>query len=263
MLPYQELKNSIKEKGYISIPVHISKDEFETAISSFFSFLALPLEVKKEIYLKLRPNERGSEVGYMRYLKSEGKTDDREYFHYHEFAEKSFLEKRKEIKELDELLRNMKFIYDKAVEVLDVIAEPFEKEFPGFCDKLFLKNRPNEFYLRFLKYDHAQPGEFLAKGHYDRGTCTIALSESAPGLRLGKNTQSLKEVEHSEGQAIFFPSLGFRHITSPEFIPTWHDVVQKERDMYSSDTSRWAIVFFADAVDLPSITYEEAHTPME
>lgn len=254
-IAYAELEQELKEKCHAVVPFRVSHKEFQEAIDVFVKFLALPLETKEKIHFKIRPEDRGTEVGYRRYLRDEGQTDNREYVHYHRLAEERFAEKRRQIPELDELLRSMKRIHDEAVGTVHQIMLALDERFPGISNKI------ENHYLRFLKYDRAKPGEFLAKGHYDRGSCTLALAESAPGLRMGVDDQHLKEIVHHEGEALFMPGLKFSLITSGEFVPTWHDVVQKGDDAYSDDIARWAIVLFADAKDMPIITYDEAHTP--
>ena len=102
-------------------------------------------------------------------------------------------------------------------------------------------------------------GDFLAKAHYDRGALTLALAESSPGLRLGENEEKLEEIVHKDRSLIFMPSLRFNKVTSKEFTPTWHDVIQKKSERVNSQVSRWAIVFFADIQSDIIPTYEEAH----
>lgn len=261
-LSFDDIKRSIKERSHAPVPFPLRKKDFAAAIDTFVAFLQLPLEVKEKIYFRVTEEGRGSEVGYRRYRRDEGQTDNREYFHYHAYAEERFTDARAEYKELDLMMNAMRPIYAAAVETLKQVITAFDTRFPGLYDRFFNPDNVEGFYLRFLKYDRARPGEFLAKGHYDRGTCTLALTESSPGLRTGSNDQDLKEVVHKEGEALFMPALHFQTITSSDFPPTWHDVVQRGEDVYSDDIARWAIVFFADYRNASrTITYEEAHTP--
>ncbi len=263
MSSYNALERQLNEQAYAVVPFSVTKAEMQRAIDVFLAFLALPLETKERAYFKIRPEGRGSEVGYKRYRRDEGQTDNREYFHYHRFAEERFAAARIEIPELDALLRVMKPIYDAAAQAFERALLSFEPNFPGIHQKFFSETQPGDFYLRFLAYDRAASGEFLAKGHYDRGCCTLALAESAPGLRIGKDNQHLAPVVHQEGQALFFPGLKFPDATSSAFVPAWHDVVQKGRDAYDDRVARWAIVFFADPAEMSAASYEDAHTSRE
>lgn len=262
MFSVNDFHTQIHKNGYSHIPFSVSHVQFQEAIETFFNFLALPYETKKLFYFKIRPDDRGSEVGYNRYRREEGKTDNREYFHYHPLAREHFKEGINKEPTLRKLIDVMEIIYDEASRTLLEVMSSFEKEYPGITGKYFSKETHSNFYLRFLKYDVDTPGAFLAKGHYDRGSCTLALSESAPGLRLGYSDTDLREVEHTSNEAIFMPGLTFHEVTSEKFSPIWHDVLQKSTDTYNEDTARWAVVFFADTLEISPITYEEAHTPI-
>jgi len=257
---FEELKRQIRDKQYAAVPFPVSHQIFEDSMNVFIEFLRLPQEVKDAVYFQVEPGARGTEVGYKLYKRDLGNKDNREYFHYHGAAEERFKADAERIPELKRLLEVMRPIHASASEALSGVMNQFETAFPGIHDKFFPKENFPRFYLRFLKYDRLTPGEFLAKGHYDRGSCTLALAESAPGLRMGLNEQSLLEVVHDEGQALFMPGLKFPEITSDEFPPTWHDVIQKTEDGYRQDIARWAIVFFADCSSMKDITYEQAHT---
>lgn len=261
MPSFPDLERQLQEQAHAAVSFPMTHAEFRQVMETFMAFLALPLEIKEPLFFKVRPEDRGSEVGYKRYRRDDGQTDNREYFHYHRLAEERFGAARSELAELDALLHAMKRVHDEAVRALAGVISAFDDRFPGIHRKFFAEDRPGNFYLRFLKYDRAKPGEFLAKGHYDRGSCTLALAESAPGLRMGVDDLHLKEVAHREGEALFFPGLTFSDVTSPEFVPTWHDVVQKDDDAYNDEIARWAIVLFADPADMPIVTYDEAHTP--
>ena len=260
-LTCDELITQLHDQCHATVPFPIRRTEFQDAINQFLAFLALPLEVKESIYFKINPDDRGSEVGYRKYLRNEGQTDNREYVHYHQKAEEAFQVIRKTVPEFDALLHAMKRIYDQASLTLEEALQTLERRFPGMYTAYFPEDGQHHFYLRFLKYDRAAPGEFLAKGHYDRGGVTLALAESAPGLRMGLDDAHLQEVAHEDGYALLMPGLLFPNVTAGTIPATWHDVIQKGEDAYSNDIARWAIVFFADAQKMTGITYEQAHTP--
>ena len=87
----------------------------------------------------------------------------------------------------------------------------------------------------------------------------MALAESAPGLRIGKDSESLRLVQRKDRLAIFMPGIHFPNLTNGDFVPAWHDAVSQDGD--TSSEARWAIVFFANAYRLRLPTFEEAHTP--
>lgn len=259
---FQEISTEIKAKQYVAVPFPLSHQELRDAIDVFIVFLALPQEIKEPIYFKVEPSNRGTEVGYKRYKRDLGNTDNREYFHYHALAEERFTDHISRIPELSQLMDVMRPIYQAAAETFREIVQRFETQFPGLQDRFFPKDSFSHFYLRFLKYDRLNPGDFLAKGHYDRGDCTLAIAESAPGLRMGLNADTVQLVKHDDGKALFMPGLKFSTLTSAEFPPTWHDVVQQDADGFRDDIARWAIVFFCDHELITDVSYEDAHTPV-
>jgi isopenicillin N synthase-like dioxygenase len=260
-MTFETISKSIQSQHYVPIDFPLRKEDFEAAINVFMRFLDLPMDVKKPLYFKIDPEDRGTEVGYKRYLRDTGQTDNREYVHYHPAAETGFADVRQDIVELDMMLNAMKKVYGLAKSELQKVMREFDTQYPAIYNQYFPQDKQERLYLRFLKYDRAMPGDFLAKGHYDRGGCTLALAESAPGLHIGTDTEDMQPVYHKEGQALFFPGIRFPELTSNDFIPSWHAVIQKSEDVYSDTVARWAIVLFADPQEMSKVTYEEAHTP--
>ena len=258
-----KIKNELKERSYTEVQFNLPKEELNKAATAFLEFLKLPEELKEKIYFQIVPNNRGYKVGYEKTQREYGDTDNKELFQYNEYAEEAFKELIDTKKEIAEFFKSTRKIYEEAKSVMDTIIKLFDKEFPGLHKKFFPEDTKPYFYLRFLKYNATNKGNFLAKGHYDRGSCTLALAESAPGLRIGKNDINLSEVKHKEKTAFFILGINFKKITSEELLPSWHDVVQKSEDCYSKEIARWAIVFFADPVGINNDTYEEAHTPIK
>lgn len=132
---------------------------------------------------------------------------------------------------------------------------------PGLSEFFLPPDREPLILLRLLAYERMEPGDFLAKGHYDRGACTLAIAESAPGLRIGKAPEDLKEVTREPGTVLFFPGLILQESTGPELAPSWHDVIQKEEHVLNDKTARWAIVGFLGAWNQRNLSWQETHDP--
>ena len=258
-----DMINRLVSKNYMSVTFPLSHKHFCLAAESFLDFLTLPDDVKNSFYHKIDPRDRGSAVGYVLKARHKGDLDNKEYFHYHPIAEEEFLSSlANPDPRIHVFFGYARTIHYLASLCLSEILRELEGRFPGLRTQFFPEKGHPHFYLRFLKYATSTTGDFLAAGHYDRGGCTLALSESAPGLRIGKDDRSLEEVVHTDKTALFFPAVHFDAMTSPELRPAWHDVIQKQEDRYSDSVARWAVVFFADAVEFAGRTkLEEAHTP--
>lgn len=259
---FQEIKNQLQEKTFAEIPLSLKKETIDEAVKSFMDFLALPQEIKKTYLYRILPQDRGSEVGYNFRERKLGNTDDREYVHYHEDAEKGFTEARKQQPELDALLTAMKPIYRESLKVAKKVIAEFEHEFPGISNKFFPEQVPPKCYLRLVAYNRHEPGDFLAIGHYDRGSYTLALAESSPGLRIGTSPEKVTPVTHKPEQAFFFPGIRFSEVTNNTYVAGWHDVIQKASDAFSDKYTRWALVLFIDSQEMTYVTWEQAHTPL-
>lgn len=259
----EELLSRLERDYFCPCPITITEEEISKAVEAFINFISLPNHLITPLLYRLNDQDRGSEVGYNNRRRSEGKTDDRDYFHYHSAAEEGFKQERQSIPELDRLLRAMKPIYEQATDSVKAIFRLFDQKFPGTYEKVFDGKRPDNLYLRLVAYKRHNVGDFLAIGHYDRGGCAFALAESAPGLRIGPNPDKLRPVEHVRGEGLFFPGIRFDELTGGNFVPAWHDVIQKEQDDFSSDWTRWALVMFIDHHKMQYVTYEEAHRPVE
>lgn len=265
MLTYEKILADIKRQNYVEAPLAISKIGLEKSAQAFIDFLGLDQVIQDKFTIMIDKEDRGSNAGYVRKHKSKGDSDNKEYFHYRGLTEKllrGVIEEYKANFKIQNFLVLSKKVFEAGLETLSSIISVIDQRHKGIYDKIFKRNPERFICLRFVKYDVAGDCEFLATPHYDRGSCALAMAESAPGLRIGKNEQDIKEVLRNGNMAIFMPAFTFhRDIESEDFTPAWHDVVQKSADTYSENIARWAIVLFADVSSGGSISYEEAHTP--
>ena len=258
----EHLRESVAEKNFATLPFPLSYKELCVAMEHFFEFLALPLESKQKFRLYIDPDDPESMVGYMERKQKKGDLDEKEYFHYNRYAEAGFADHVKTVGEkATRFLNSAARVYEGAEAEAKKIIFDLEKEYPGIRERFLPPGVHPHFYLRFLKYSVQGKGNFLAGGHYDQGAFTLALAESAPGLRIGLNQSKLQAVEHHDGHAVFMPGLQLHVFTSDEFIPAWHDVVQRGEDVLSDDAARWSMVFFVDPVRKVQTTWEERHKP--
>lgn len=259
------LLRDLATKNYSAVPFPLSHEDIERAVGAFFDYLTLPEETKTAMLGK-RPTDVVSDVGYV-CTKGEadqeyGRKDFKEYFHYHPDAEVMFAQYAKDPK-VRALFDEAAVIYQEAGAAVEEVIRSLTDEFPDIHEMFFPKDKPMERILRFLKYDNRGEGQFLARGHYDRGGCTLALAESAPGLRIGKDEASLTPIVHQDKTAIFMPSFHFSALTDGKILPAWHDVVQASGDTVSSSAARWAVVYFVNAPGLEMPSSKETHVPVK
>src|SRR3989338_7893813 len=268
---FHHLKKGVCERNHAFVPFPLSQNDFNTAVSHFFEFLTLPDNLKNQFQSNIIPEDEKSFVGYIKRKRqkqvdaatSEAFYDQKEYFHYNRYAETDF---RDLIEAGDERVQTFfesaRVVYERAEGIAAHIIGEFDEAFPGFKEKFMPEGINPHFYLRFLRYYTTGKGSFLAKGHYDQGGYTLALAESAPGLRIGKKQESLQEIVHTDGYAVFMPGLQLRLFTSDEFTPAWHDVVQRADDKPNKKTARWAVVFFVDPIHKIKTRWEDRHRPL-
>ncbi len=130
--------------------------------------------------------------------------------------------------------------------------------------------------LRFIAY-HPNDG-LLAKGHFDRSVCTLAIGESHEGLRITKGENgltvdcdeaymkgledTLQPVSHQPGEAKFFLGAGWNRLpdqfkSGNHDLPLgWHDVIESDKKV-SETVMRWAIVQFCN----PRVEFPDYNVP--
>ncbi len=265
---FDALVAELQEKHHAEVPFKLSRNTLEAAAESFFGFLSIPQQEKEALHFFMRPEDRQG-IGYVRKSGAEdevGRTDFKEYFHYHpKFKERFANHAAYTRKETQLFIQAADEIHTEAVAAMKAILEIMSVEFPQLYKDFFISSEDYIEYsaIRFLKYEPSGKGNFLARAHYDRGCTTLALAESAPGLRIGRDDDGLRAVEHKDNVALFMPAYQLPSLTDERFNPAWHDVVQASENVYKENAARWAIVFFADAASAIVPTKEASHTPIK
>lgn len=252
-----------RKQHFAQVPAHgLTSAYLGDAAQSFFAFLDLPEDAKRAICRTLPGEDHRIDIGYMRRrADNDPDAEEKMYFHYHPEVDELFA---REIESAGEraqtFLTHARHVWDTTIDIAkDAVAE-FETEWPGTKMRFFPPDKTPHLVIRFLAYHAKGEGNFLARAHYDRGTFTIALGESAPGLRIG-TPENLKEVEHQEGHVVIMPGTNFSMDVAKEIEPAWHDVVQRSEAQLNRDTARWAVVGFFDVIDKQYIPIEATHVP--
>jgi len=261
MPPVDSIVAEIAREHVAHVPFPLSHAELSDAAEKYMAFLDLPDEVKQSFSVKGGFEHNYGVLGY-KDRRNELGMDKKEFFHYHPGIEEYFSDNPHRTKPaVHSFIEAARALDAAAASTLRTLLGVLSQKYPRAQDEYFSGNNRRTL-LRFLKYDVAGKGNFLAKAHYDSGGCTLALAESAPGLRVGTVSEDLKPVSHTDHTALFMPGLYFHEVTDTTFHPVWHDVIQTEENTHSETTARWAIVFFADGEsqkERPS--REEVYTP--
>ncbi len=258
----ERVVGDLQRRGFSPVPFPLTREQLERAANAFLDFIALPLDTKTRFTGMAFPGDRGSVVGYAKKQKAADVRDDnKEYVHYNEHFERFFVALLGTHPVIDAFVAEARIVYDAAKDTLGHILDALEEYRPGIKQEFMTPGTLPRFYLRFIKYDHVGRDGTIAKGHYDRGALTLAIAESAPGLRIGTE-ESLTEIVHQEQQAVLFPGEAIEKVFDSTVIkPAWHDAIQKDDKQVRPGVARWAIVFFGDLLNQPEYSWEQAHTP--
>lgn len=259
MIKYEYIEQSLKEQFYVNVPFPIDSSVIDAAVEAFFKFLKEPDEVKEHIDFTISPKHRRGDIGFKhRDPNDHIYNDSKDFFHYHPALLEKYDSFIKEHPVLADFLEKAHPIWDLTYKTVSNIMTAFDAHYPGAYDKIF-KAKNVHVVVRFLKYNWQSSGKYLAKPHYDAGSCTLAIAESCPGLRIGSNPNDLREVMHLPGNAIFMLSSNFKTVMDADFSAGWHDVVQMDETLIGKPFARWAVVAFIEAHDVEALPRTETH----
>jgi len=251
---------TLKEKPYLQVDFPIPRPQLEEAMTSFLKFLDLPDAIKTHIDFTVAPLHRRGDIGFKHRDPQEGLyNDSKDFFHFHPAIFERYSEFIKANPVVQDFMLKAKPIWDATYEVTHRIMQFIDKRFPGSSAKIFETNEPH-IMVRFLKYNWAVSGKYLAKPHFDAGSFTLAIAESCPGLRIGKGPGDLEVVDHKEGHTIFMVSSNFKKVLdTDDFSPGWHDVIQMNETQIGKPFARWAIVAFIEGANVEALPRSETH----
>lgn len=259
-LNLQEITESLEKKYYVNVPFPIEKAAIDEAVSAFFKFLEEPDSVKSYIDFTIAPNHRRGDVGFRHREENQHiYSDNKDFFHYHPAIFENHNDFLLAHPAVNEFMLKAKPIWELVYQTISEIFTLFEQKFPGCHHKIFKAQHPH-ILLRFLRYQWQTSDKYLAKPHFDSGSFTLAIAESEPGLRIGRDPQTLTPVEHKVGNAIFMCSSNFKKvIDSDQFSAGWHDVIQLDETLIGKACARWAVVAFIEAAGVEALPQTETH----
>lgn len=251
----RDIEEQWATRCYAELPWAYSRIDLLRAVAAFQEFLTLPQEVKQSCHRKLFAGDRGSDIGYKRCQRVDGKLDDKELFHVSRHAADFFGDHQHTT--VQRFLRQALPLYGYAETMMRAVTSLFDFRFPGIGERCFPHGKFAHCYLRFVQYPATTGGNALAHGHFDRGVFTLAIAESESGLHIGRAYGQTQPVERMPEKALFFPSRRAIEVFGGCYPPAFHFVepvaVQCHRP------PRWAVVLFCDIDEPNTLQFEDTH----
>lgn len=262
----------LQTQRFAVVDFPLNNQRLRDSAAAFLEFLALPSDIKRQLHFKAR-FERASADGYTDKLDC-GDKDPKEFFHWSPLieAQPSYQSLAQQNTIVSRFFTAARQTYDAVNQVLYPL---FVEHFPDYVDELFNGESLRDGTLRFLSYaPQTQPTKLdnspattqslSAKAHFDKGFSTLAIAESAAGLRVGScEGAPLQAVQHADGKALFMPAWMLYERSAGQILPAWHDVVHNPVEPLVTDyCARWAIVFFVNHPDRTFSSWHSVHSPL-
>ncbi len=260
-LDQQQFHQSLERNHFATVPMSISRQALEAAADRFLSFLELPESLKRQLHFPAR-RYRATADGYTD--RSDGASKDpKRFFHWTPFLEQdpTCVALRQQEAVIDRFFQVAEQVYQSAEATLKAI---YTQCLPDYRERLFVGDHLIDGTLRFLCYALRTEQTLCAKAHYDKGFSTLALGDSAPGLRVGRrNAHPLFPVHHQGGHAIFMPAWMLFQASQGRIQPAWHDVLHPPGVRHVNRLcARWSIVFFVNDPQAQFSSWDSVHTPL-
>ncbi len=259
-------------RPYEPIITNLTGGDIQIAMDAYMAFLQLPYEERVKITHFNTERPRTGQSGYA--LKGGQATDDNKHFFHmtpqlrdtfplFSSAERELpAESRQLLSAGDEIYRSLARAALRKYTELEQ-----EPGFPLLKNIHFPASGGLQHKLRFLAYKQPKDG-VLARGHYDKGTGTIAVAESHNGLRIGYGPEDLALIERGKFEPIFFHGYGWHQLAEMlDVVPdsrraAWHDVIDTG-ERVGGEVTRWALIYFIDPAHIYlESTKEQTHQPI-
>lgn len=212
--------------------------------------------------------DRSFQATVLRELGHDQADDPKEYYHVHIDGLDRIREQHERYNwgpvppEVEKLQKQGALLHGLARIAVEKTLTLVEEKHPGLSrliTRADLQNSP----MRSLRY-HPGQTEVLAEGHYDKGSTTLQLADSHPGLRIRNLATGQMELVHTKAhESPFFVSGMWRHenaFPDSDLSPGWHDVIDTDtglltgRTLPGSNIARWAIIFFVSCKNIGVVT---------
>jgi len=253
--------NDLNTNHFAPVAFPMQRERLAQAGEAFLGFLSLENEVKRKLHFPAR-SHRASADGYTD-KSSTARKDPKQFFHWSPYvAEQGVYQSlRHQHLQVDRFFHAAEDLY---AQVEQSLLQLFTTYLADYKDIVFNNDRLVDGILRFLCYSPRPEHSFCARAHFDKGFSTLALADSAPGLRIGCcDNHPLRAVEYGNGTALFMPAWMLFEASEGRIKPAWHDVVHAPAEQnINAICARWSIVFFVNAPGTPFSSWDAVHTPL-
>lgn len=279
-----KIHENLYENGYAPVGIDIGYSDLESAMERYLAFLELDETYHGATRFDSTQRGDGDFGRFRRVAGTEGARgampDNKDIFHFGVHTRQVT-----EARLSGALPRDMKEFLDAAEEIFWAgerskkrALEELDWLRTGLVGLMTPEGGTLNDVLRFIAY-YPNDGR-LAKGHFDRGVCTLAIGESHEGLQITKGQngfaldcsqaymdkleQDLEPVTHASGEAKFFLGAGWNRLPDEyrqgnHDLPLgWHDVVESDKQV-NDHVMRWAIVQFCN----PMLEFQDYTVPKE
>ena len=256
-----EFHRLLKDKHHAPVDFPLSATQLNQTAATFLEFLSLPESIKRQLHFAAR-SHRASADGYTDKSGIERK-DPKQFFHW-----SPMLMEKPAIRQLmDSHMKVADFMHsaDYVYKVIEqVLFDVFSDHLPEYRDRIFNGHELIDGILRFLCYAPRPEHSFCARAHFDKGFSTLALADSAPGLRIGCcNAHPLTSVNYASGTALFMPAWMLFQASNGDIKPAWHDVIHAPKEQNVNEfCARWSMVFFVNCQGSEFSSWDALHTPL-
>lgn len=256
-----EFHKNLESEHFAKINFPMGLAELNLTAGAFLDFLALPDQIKRQLHFPARTN-RASADGFTDKTDTARK-DPKQFFHWspHLRHLAAYQLLQTQYTEVAAFFDAAEQLYKQIETVLSTV---FNQHLIQYRALVFEQDRLIDGILRFLCYAPRPEHSFCARAHFDKGFSTLAVADSAPGLRIGCcNNHPLKAVQYGNGTALFLPAWMLFQASNGAIKPAWHDVIHapEEQDV-NAHCARWSIVFFINSPGTPFSSWNEVHTPL-
>lgn len=270
------IHEGLYKNGYANIVIDTPASELAEVIEHYEAFLSLDEPIHETTRYFNTERGDGDFGQFERVAKTEGARgetpDTKDIFHFGANS-RQVIESRIHgalPQDLKRFLDNTEALFWSSERAKKRALAELDWTKAGLLDIMCSERGTNNDVLRLISYREDPNNQgVLAKGHFDRGVCTLAIGESHEGLNIAPGQNGLVEdcdmfymhdleayaqpVLHQDGQAKFFLGAGWnrlpeRYQAGNHDLPLgWHNV-RETPTRVNDKVLRWAIVRFCNPI---------------